>query len=128
MVCRHKSPRFPPRARLKDGKKLHQEWCKDCYFFLHLSTFECTKDIHFLLSICHSFLATISEPNRAFMGYSGTTPETEFSPPANRCEMIDFLVEEWCRILLQNSRCWWSPCHSAYRPDWPHVVAQRPLQ
>ena len=50
-----------------------------------------------------------------------------FPPPSNRCELTDFLVEEWCRVRLQTSRRWWTLCHGAYRPRtgrtwWPNAL------
>ena len=41
---------------------------------------------------------------------------------------LTFLWKNGVASLLQNSRCWWTLCHGAYRPYWPHVVAQCPVK
>ena len=51
-----------------------------------------------------------------------------FPPPSNRSELMTSLWKNGSPFLLQNSRRWWTLCHSTYRPYWPHVEAQHPIK
>uniref|UniRef100_A0A8C4QEW3 Uncharacterized protein n=1 Tax=Eptatretus burgeri TaxID=7764 RepID=A0A8C4QEW3_EPTBU len=51
-----------------------------------------------------------------------------FPPPTSKCELKDFLVEEWCLILPAEFQMLVdSTCHGPNMPCWMHMVAKCPI-